>query len=89
MAGSAHASMGTGILTLGSSSHSWGGYIRDYADLSLSNHYEKYNVWICMILKNVENNPITIRVYRVESMFLFLRIQVDEIFDRKNKDKNK
>lgn len=73
MAGSAHASMGTGILTLGSSSHSWGGYIRDYADLSLSNHYEKYNVWICMILRNVgvENNPITIRVYRVESMFLF------------------
>lgn len=66
MAGSAHASMGTGILTLGSSSHSWGGYIRDYADLSLSNHYEKYNVWICMILRNVgvENNPITIRVYR-------------------------
>lgn len=42
-----------------------------------------------MILKNVENNPITIRVYRVELMFLFLRIQVDEIFDRKNKDKNK
>lgn len=44
-----------------------------------------------MILRNVgvENNPITIRVYRVELMFLFLRIQVDEIFDRKNKDKNK